>query len=220
MARPLATIIGAGPGIGLSVARRFAREGFDLALVCRPFEEGPVFRAELEALGSKALVIPADLAQRGTLEPALAAIERDMGLPEVLVYNASRGARGPVAELDPEDLVEDFRVCAALALACVQWVLPAMRGRGRGTLLFTGGGLALEPKAGEASPSAGKAALRSLALCLAQELEPEGLHAATVTVAGFVQEDSAFNGDFIAEAFWELHAEPKEAWRSEVVLSR
>jgi len=211
-------VIGAGPGIGLSVARRFAREGFDLALLCRPSDDGAAFQAELEALGAKALVIPAELAQAGALEQALESTEVHAGHPEVLVYNASRGARRPVVEVDPETLAEDFRVSVAAALQCVRWALPAMRARGRGTLLFTGGGLALAPKAGEAAASMGKAALRSLALCLAPELAPEGIHAATVTVAGFVQRESAFNADFVAEAFWELHAEPREAWRGEIVL--
>ena len=93
-----------------------------------------------------------------------------------------------------------------------------MRRAGQGTLLFTGGGLALKPQADLASGSMGKAALRQLALCLAEELAPEGLHAALVTVAGFVQRDTPFNPDLIADCFWELHREPRESWRSEVVL--
>ena len=109
---------------------------------------------------------------------------------------------------------------AGLALAAAQWALPAMRGRARGTLLFTGGGLALEPKPGLASASLGKAALRSLALSLGAELAPAGIHAATVTICGFVRADTPLDPERVAEAFWDLHLEEPADWRREVVLGQ
>jgi len=216
MDQPLIAVIGAGPGIGLAIGKRFAREGFRVALVTR--EDAAGLREQLGTRASEALVLAAELAEPGALEAALGEIVDTLGWPEVLVYNASRGEGILPSALPVETLMHDFRVNAASALACAQWALPAMREWGRGTILFTGGGLALAPKAGEASLSVGKGALRSLALCLAQELAPEGIHAATVAVSGFVQQGSAFNPDFVAEAFWQLHREPSEAWRSEIVL--
>ena len=115
-------------------------------------------------------------------------------------------------------MLADFRVSAGLALAAAQWALPAMRAQGRGSLLFTGGGLALEPKPGLASASLGKAALRSLALSLGEELAPAGIHAATLTICGFVQPGAALSPDRVAEALWELHAQPPGAWEKEQVL--
>jgi NAD(P)-dependent dehydrogenase (short-subunit alcohol dehydrogenase family) len=215
MDRPLAVIVGAGPGIGLAVARRFALGGFAVAMVSRPADPLAVFQAALEA---PALVLGADLARAEPLREALAAIEAWGGAPEALVYNASAGTPGPAAELDPAQLQADLRVNVGSALAAARWALPAMRQAGRGTLLFTGGGLALRPQAGLASASLGKAALRSLALSLAQELEPEGIHAATVTVCGFVQPGTPFAPELIAQAFRELHLQKRECWENERIL--
>ena len=186
--RPLAVVFGAGPGIGLAAARRFARGGFRVAALARPGDPLAQFQADLEAAGpGPHRVLGADLAREGALAPAAATIQAWGGWPELLLYNASAGAQGPAAELDPGRLEADLRVNVGVALAAVQWALPAMRGRGAGTLLFTGGGLALEPKPGLASASLGKAALRSLALSLGAELAPAGIHAATLTIRGFVQ---------------------------------
>jgi NAD(P)-dependent dehydrogenase (short-subunit alcohol dehydrogenase family) len=223
MAKPLAVIVGAGPGIGLAVARRFALGGFAVAVVSRPADPLAAFQAALEAPGpgaepGPALVLAADLAQEEPLREALAAIAAWGGSPEVLVYNASAGAQGPAADLDPARLLAGFRVSAGAALACAQWALPAMRAAARGTLLFTGGGLALEPKPGLAAASLGKAALRSLALSLAGELAPEGIHAATVTICGFVQPGTPFSPERVAQAFWELHLQKRDGWERERTL--
>jgi NAD(P)-dependent dehydrogenase (short-subunit alcohol dehydrogenase family) len=93
-----------------------------------------------------------------------------------------------------------------------------MRRAGRGTLLFTGGGLALQPKPGMASACLGKAALRSLALSLGAELAPEGIHAGTVTVAGFVQAGTALDAERVAQAFWDFHCQPRKDWTFESVI--
>jgi short-subunit dehydrogenase len=210
MDQPLAVILGAGPGIGLSSALRFRREGFRVAMVSRPGDDLEAFRRALDG----GLVLGADLAEGLDLER----IEAWGGHPRVLVYNASAGAPGPAADLSPEQAIADLQVNVALALAGVRWALPSMRAGGVGTLLFTGGGIGLKPQAGLASGSLGKAALRSLALSLAEELEPEGIHAATVTVRGFVQPGTELSPGRVAECFWELHAQPRGAWDRERVL--
>jgi NAD(P)-dependent dehydrogenase (short-subunit alcohol dehydrogenase family) len=185
-------------------------------MVSRPADPLPAFQAALAP--APALVLGADLAQEQPLDRALAAIAAWGGAPEVLVYNASGGTPGPAAELDPATLPMDFRVNVGAALASVRWALPAMRRAGRGTLLFTGGGLALRPQTGLASASLGKAALRSLALSLGQELAPEGIHAATVTVCGFIQPGTPFAPELIAQTFWDLHLQKRDGWESERIL--
>jgi len=210
MTNPLAVILGAGPGIGLAAALRFRREGFRVAVAARPGDDLEGFRRALDG----GLVLGADLAEGLPLE----AIEAWGGLPRVLLYNASAGAQVPVAGLTPEQAMADLQVNVACALAGARWALPAMRAAGEGTLLFTGGGIGLKPQAGLASGSLGKAALRSLALSFAEELEPEGIHAATVTVRGFVRPGSALAPEHVAQCFWELHAQPRGAWDRERVL--
>ena len=209
MEKPLAVILGAGPGIGLAAARRFALEGFRVAVV-------PLPGVELDLPG--ALAAPAHLAQADQLREALGKIEAWGGFPQVLVYNASAGTRSMAAELPAAQALADLQVNVLSPLAGAQWALPSMRAQGRGTLLFTGGGLGLHPKAGLASGSLGKAAHRSLALSFAKELEPEGIHAATVTIRGFVQPDTDLSPERIAQCFWDLHVQPRGSWDKERVL--
>jgi len=216
MAQPLAVILGAGPGIGLAAGRRFAEEGFRVALVARPQDPLEAFREAL--VGPDHRVLGADLRRQGELMAALAVIRSWGGLPQVLVCNASAGAPGPAADLSPAQALADLQVNVAAALAGTQWALPGMRAAGRGTLLFTGGGLGLKPKAGLASGSLGKAALRSLALSFAEELAPEGIHAATLTVCGFVQPGTGLSPDRVARSLWSLHAQPAGSWDKEQVL--
>ena len=128
------------------------------------------------------------------------------------------GTPGAGADLEPDHLWQDFQVNVAAPLGAVRWALPAMLRAGRGTLLFTGGGLALQPKPGLAASSMGKAALRSLALSLGQELAPQGVHAATVTVCGFVQPGTALDAETVAEAFWACHLQDREGWTWEMTL--
>lgn len=220
MSHPLALVIGAGPGIGLATGRRFARGGFNVGLVARDSGCLEAFEGALAEAGApSARALAADVRDGAALTQALENLQDgSLGEPHVLVYNASFGHPTSPSRLGPEELEEAFRANVLAALQSARSVLPAMRAAGRGTILFTGGGLALIPKAREASLSMGKAALRSLALCLAEELEPEGIHVATLTVRGFVQVGTPFNPELVAERFWELHGEPREAWHREAVL--
>jgi len=220
MSHPLALVIGAGPGIGLTTGRRFARGGFNVGLVARDSGCLEAFEGALREAGAPAArALAADVQDGEALAQALERLQDgNLGEPQVLVYNASLGHATRPSRLGPEELEEAFRANVLAALQSARGVLPAMRAAGRGTILFTGGGLALSPKAREASLSIGKAALRSLALCLAEELEPEGIHVATLTIQGFVQAGTPFDPDLVAEHFWELHQEPAGTWRHEVML--
>ena len=126
---------------------------------------------------------------------------------------------GPSA-LDPDRLAEDFRINVVGALASAQAVLPGMLAAGRGTILFTGGGLALDPTGWlpAASLAISKSGLRSLAFSLNAELAPRGVHVGTVTVAGQIQPGTPFDPDRIAHAFWALHTDPPDDYRAEIIF--
>jgi len=220
MPLPLALVIGAGPGLGLAVARRFAPEGFAVGLVVQQEAHRAPFQAALAQAGAPgAFIQVADVVDPLALQTAFQRIVADHGgAPQVLVYNASRGTAGPASALPLEALHQDFQVDVAAALESVQLALPAMKAVGRGTILLTGGGLALSPQADQPSLSIGNAGLRALALCLAEELAPHNIHVATLTLAGFVQPHTPFSADALADVFWEVHEEAREAWRKEVVL--
>lgn len=127
--------------------------------------------------------------------------------PEVLVYNAAYWRQTPLMEVAESELAADLALGVVSAHAAARAVYEGMKARGSGTLLFTGGGLALNPAygVGVGALSAVKAALRHLAYALAEEVKPSGIRVGTVTIAGTVAPGTPFDPDRIAEAFWELH---------------
>ena len=213
----LCIVAGVGPGIGASVAKRFAKEGFAVALIARR-------QADLDALaatlGTPAKGYSADLTDFEAIKQTFSRIQADFGPASVLVYNASRMLVQPAMEIDPETFHADLALCCTGALACAQQVYPAMKQAHQGSILITGGGLALHPEygAGIAALTAGKSAIRGLTLALAKELAPDGIHVATVTVAGTVQPGTPYDPDIIAEDFITLHNQPQSAWQVERVF--
>lgn len=218
MSGSVCAVIGAGPGLGTAVARRFGREGFHVALMARGRERLEGLCLELAGEGIEGSVFPVDAAKPDDVSLALAEVAGTVGAPEVLVYNAAVLRQGLASRTSPETLVDDFRVNVASAAAAVQAVLPAMKERRAGTILLTGGGLALDPYPTYASLAIGKAGIRSLALCLYKELSPMGIHVSTVTICGFIRPGTAFDADVIAGRYWELHLQSHEVWEPEIVL--
>jgi short-subunit dehydrogenase len=207
--KPLCTIVGMGPGISFAVARKFAGEGFAIGMISR--DEAALRKFETEIADSRGVV-----ADAGD-EPSLRAALRQLGQAFVLVYNASSGHPGAATLLTASHAIADFRINVLGVLAAVQETVPAMRLAGNGTILITGGGLALKPMASLASLALGKAAQRNLAFSLADELEPEGLHVATITVCGFVEPGTHFAPEKIAEEYWRLHVQSRGQFEREVV---
>jgi NAD(P)-dependent dehydrogenase (short-subunit alcohol dehydrogenase family) len=219
----LAIVAGVGPGMGLAIAKRFARANFDVALIARDATKLAGYAAEVGAQGGvqgrAAEGFACDLTQPDAIRGAFAEIRARLGPASVLVYNSSRWSSVASMELDPAEFAWDLALCATGALVAAQQVYPGMRAAGGGSMLFTGGGLALYPEHGARSVglTAGKCAMRGLAIALAQELAPEGIHVGTITIAGTIQAGTAFDPDRIAEHFWRLHAQPRDAWEAEYV---
>jgi len=212
-------VVGTGPGIGQAVAKRFGREGYALGLVARRKESLTGFVEGLTAAGINARGYPADAEQPNALIDALKAIEYDLGAIDVLIYNAAVLKPGGPLEVGIEQLVREFRVNVGGALVCAQHAAVGMKTRKRGSLLFTGGGLALAPWAQMSSLSIGKAGIRSLATTLHQDLKADGIRVATVTVDGLVKPGAgALDPTAIAETFWSLHQQPADGGEVERVV--
>ena len=211
-------IVGAGPGIGQACALAFAREGYDIALIARHPERLVAQTTEIAwTTGRNARAYAADAADAEALRGALHTATRELGMPRVLIYNVASVQRARPAVLDIEQLVREFRANVAGALVCAQALVPEMRAAGGGTLLFTGGGLADHPTADYASLSLCKAALKSLTHTMAQDYGVHGIHVATVTVHGFVQQGTHFDPHLIAQSFIKLHRQPKGRFDIELV---
>ena len=180
-------IVGMGPGVSAAAARRFGREGYSVAAIARRPEALNAAVTELQNAGLTAAAYPADAGDADALAAALAMVKTELGLVDVLLFNAAGIRHKPLAQLMTGELMADLAVSVGGALTAAQAVLPDMRERGRGTLLFTGGGFAMEPAPDYATVGIGKAALRNLAFSLFADLKDTGVHAATVTIGGFVK---------------------------------
>ncbi|WP_456685740.1 SDR family NAD(P)-dependent oxidoreductase [Bradyrhizobium sp. P5_C11_2] len=200
-----AAVIGIGPGLGLAIARRFAREGFSVVGLARTPDRLPI-EAGIE-------VRKADAADTAGIDAALRSIEAERGPVEVLVYNAYSVSVGLPGTLNPEDLAADLRVNVVGAYAAARTMHGFMAPRGRGSIILTGGGLAIDPRPWPSafSFSAGKAALRNLAYSLSEVFKADGVALATVTVAGRIQEGTPFAPDLIADALWRMYIEAENA---------
>jgi len=211
-------IVGVGPGLGLGLARRFGAEGYTLGLIARNGARLEDYVSALELDGYTACPVVADVAKPAQLRSALRDLEKSLGPAGVLIYNAFSSGGSKPSELTTEDLEATLQVNLTSGLIAAQMVIPDMKSRQKGTLLFTGEGLALRPSVQQAALSIGKAGLRAFVGSLSQELAPEGIHVATVTIRGQIKAGTAFDPDLIAEVFWQLHAEPKERWHAEIVF--
>jgi NAD(P)-dependent dehydrogenase (short-subunit alcohol dehydrogenase family) len=213
---PGAIVIGAGPGIGTAVARRLAREGMPVTVLARA---QPTVDAALGALGdqAEALGLVADVADELGLRAALDAAVARFGVPEVLVYNVGLIRRDAPGDLSAAEHLEAWAVNVVGAITAVAHLGPRMVDAGAGTILLTGG--MPEPLPEATSLSLGKAGVRALAELLARDYEPKGVHVATVTVAGAVATGSAFDPDAIAEEYWRLHRQKRDAWERVVLYA-
>ena len=214
--KKICAIVGFGAGNGLAIAKAFGLEGHELALIARSRAKQEKSLVELAALNLPARFYEADASDVTALGSAFAQIREQLGSPTTLIYNAFAMRMGPPSKLSAEDLTADFRTNVAGALAATREVLPAMRAEKNGTIIFTGGGFALDPMPQFASVGVGKAALRNLAFSLAKELKPDGIHVATVTIKGMVKAGSHFDPDKIAQAFLELYRQPAGSFTSEL----
>jgi NAD(P)-dependent dehydrogenase (short-subunit alcohol dehydrogenase family) len=208
-------VIGAGPGIGRAVARRFARENMSVALVARSEATLEAAAASLADTGVRVLTLTADSRDEVGLRKALDDAERELGVPEAVVYNAAVVQADSLGELSLAAHLDIWAVNVLGALSAAAHVAPGMGKRGGGSFIVTGG--MPEPKKEYVSLSLGKAGVRTLVTLLDQEYGPLGVHAASVTVNGHVAPGTAFDPDDIAEHYWRLHTQPRHAWEQEAV---
>jgi short-subunit dehydrogenase len=216
MTKKLIVVVGAGSGVGNHVAKRFGANNFRVVLISRNQESLNQYVGELTSEGIETYAIAADAASPISLTEAFERIKEEYGTTDVLVYNAAVLKGGKPTSLTAETLISHYQVDVASGLHCALQVIPDQLEQKEGTIFFTGGTLALSPSADYSALSIGKAAMRSLAFTLAEELKPQGIYVGTVSIGGTVAPGTHFAPELIAEKFWEMY-EKREV--TEVVYS-
>jgi short-subunit dehydrogenase len=214
---PLCTIVGAGYGLGASLMRRFAREDYRVAILGRRSE---ILQSVLDSEPTRrenCRSFVADAARPKSLMDAFRAVTDWAGETDVLIYNAAVLKERLASKLTAGHMAADMAVNLGGALTAIGQVLPAMRRRGQGTVLLTGGSLALDPIPAWAALGASKAALRNFSFALGQEVRPDGVRIAMVQIYGRIEPGGFFDPDRIADTYWSLHHANPEAFREEVI---
>lgn len=225
-----AVIIGAGPGLGASLAKRFAKEGYTAALIARSAEKVKAIQDEIESLGQKALSIKADVTNDEDLNKAFKLIEQNSGHTEVLIYNAGHFQMQSVLDIDPEGFRESWEINCMGAFTCSKLALPSMLDNKKGTIIFTGATASKRGGAMFSRLAVGKFGLRALAESMAREFGPKGIHVAHTIIDGQINTPSLIerspdripetllSPDAIAEQYWQLHIQDPTAWTLELDL--
>jgi short-subunit dehydrogenase len=197
-------LVGAGPGLGEAVTRRFAEGGYRATLVARDTDGLGRLADRLADTGAGIDTISADASDPDELGARVSALYQGEGAPGLIVYNAVMGAPDQLLSSSVAHLQAAYAVDVLGAIVVAQVTAPAMRAAGSGTIIVTGGGFADHPIPALASVSIGKAALRAAATMLAADLEPAGIRVATLTIAGQIVPGTAFDPQRIAERYWEV----------------
>lgn len=211
-------IIGAGPGIGRSLAKQFGHAGFDILMIGRDAEKLQEIKRELAADGINAAGIAFDVSDPVAYQAMIREVAAQHSDVQVVHYNASSFNPAPPSKIDLEVFTSDLHTCITGALLTVQAFLPVLRQHEKAAIFMTGGGSALHPAAATTALSIGKAGMRNLALALAEECAPTDIHVATITVSGFVQPGSSLDPDHIAAEFRRLWMQEKPDWEVEVEM--
>lgn len=215
-----ALIVGAGSGLSASLARLFAQEGIQVALAARDVTK---LDALVASIGARAY--RCDASQATDVTALFEAVRKDMGVPDIVVYNPSARVRGPVAELDPAKVQQALLVTCYGGFLVGQAAAQQMLERGTGTILFTGATASVKGFAHSASFAMGKFGLRGLAQSMARELAPSNIHVAHFVIDGAILAnteaagtDDRLHPDAIAANYLHVHRQQRSAWTWEMEL--
>jgi NAD(P)-dependent dehydrogenase (short-subunit alcohol dehydrogenase family) len=214
MSKPLIVVVGAGPGVSGSVARRFADEGYDVALLGADQQALDDLVPDLEARGATVGHAVADVTDEQAARDAVRRFGEHAGRIDVLHFNPSAFREKDPLALTVDELLEDVALGVGALLTVVQAARPFLSAGGR--VSVTGSMAADEPWEGAASLGVQKAGVRNLVRSLDKTLAPDGIRAVSVTVRGALSREGAFTPDRVAEAIWSAVTRDEHGWTSEV----
>ena len=218
-----ALIVGAGDGLSASVARLLARDGFTVALAARRPEKLAALKDE-----TGATAFACDAAEPDQVERLFAELDGAPGPVDLVLYNPSYRARGPLVELDPPEVAKALMISSYGGFLVAQAAAKRMLEQGSGAIFFTGASASVKGYVNSAPFAMGKFALRGLAQSIARELAPKNIHVAHFVIDGAIRNpgreepadrpDSMLDPDAIAETYLAILKQPRSAWTWEVEL--
>ena len=227
-------VIGAGDATGGAIARRFAREGYVACVTRRTADKLEPLVQQIRAEGGQAHGFGSDARKEEEMTALVEKIEREIAPIEVAVFNIGANVRFSVTDTTERVYRKVWEMAALSGFLVGREVAKAMLPRKRGTIVFTGATASLRGGAGFSAFAGAKHALRALAQSMARELGPQGIHVAHTVIDGaidtpFIAEnfpqryalkdkDGILNPEHIAEAYWQLHCQPRSAWTHEMDL--
>ena len=230
----VALIIGAGDSTGATIARRFAREGYVACVTRRSADKLQPLVDSIIAEGGRGHGFASDARKEDQVAELIETIERDIGPIEVMVFNIGANVPCSILEETARKYFKIWEMACFAGFLTSQAVAKRMVARGRGTILFTGATAGLRGSAGFAAFSGAKHGIRALAQSMARELGPMNIHVAHVVVDGAIDtafirdsfperyalkdQDGILNPAHIADNYWHLHSQPRDAWTFELDL--
>ncbi len=227
-------VVGAGDATGGAIARRFAREGYIACVTRRQADKLAPLVAQIEAEGGTAHAFGSDAREEEAVVELFARIERDIAPIEVAVFNVGANVRFPITEMTARVYRKVWELGCFAGFLMGREAAKAMLARQRGSIFFTGATASLRGREGFAAFAGAKHALRALAQSMARELGPKGIHVAQIIVDGAIDtefirdtfpqryalkaQDGIVAPESIAETYWQLHAQPRNAWTHELDL--
>ena len=229
-----ALIVGAGDATGGAIARRFAREGFITCVTRRSADKVEPLVARIRADGGQAHGFGSDARDEAAVQSLVAQIESEIAPIEMVVFNIGANVHFSVVDTTERVYRKVWEMAALAGFLVGREAARVMGPRGRGTILFTGATASLRGSAGFSAFAGAKHALRALAQSLAREMGPQGVHVAHVVIDGAIDtafiaqnfperyvlkdKDGILDPEHIAEAYWQLHRQPRSAWTHEMDL--
>jgi NAD(P)-dependent dehydrogenase (short-subunit alcohol dehydrogenase family) len=217
----IALIVGAGAGLSASLARLFRKEGMRITLAARNASKLEKLVDEIDGRA-----YGCDASSPSDVEKLFGAVEKEVGAPNLVVYNASGRVRGPISEFDPEAVRQTIMVTCFGGFLVGQAAAKRMIKAGTGTILFTGASASVKGYANSAAFAMGKFGLSGLVQSMARELQPQNIHVAQVVIDGGICEpsrpsrgpDGCLDPDAIAQTYLHLHRQHRSAWASHIEL--
>ncbi len=218
-----ALIVGAGSGLSAAFARALARDGLRVALAARQADKLAALAGEIGAE-----TFACDAADPESVAGLFAEVDGRLGALDLVLYNASARARGPLVELDPAEVERALLISAYGGFLVGQQAARRMLDQGGGAIFFTGASASVKGYPRSASFAMGKFALRGLAQSMARELAPKNIHVAHFVIDGGIRSDarqepperpdSFLDPDAIAETYLSIYKQDRSAWTWEVEL--